>query len=52
MECPSSGVRTLSTARDSKGVMFMYKGVGVSHFRPSNNEDTRGHFVDTLRLME
>ena len=27
-------------------------GVGVSHFRPSNNEDTRGHFEDTLRLME
>ena len=29
-----------------------FKGVGVSHFRPIDNEDTRGHFVDTLRLME
>ena len=56
MSCPSVGVRTMSTAVDRDGgqqwVMFMYKGVGASHFRPSNNEDTRGHFEDTLRLIE
>ena len=46
----------MSTIVDRDGgqqwVMFMYKGVGASHFRPSNNEDTRGHFEDTLRLIE